>query len=34
MEKVMSALLWLDDVLYYPILVVALVAAGLYYFSH
>lgn len=27
----MSALLWLDDVMYYPILVVVLVAAGLYF---
>ncbi len=31
MEMVMSALLWLDDVMYYPILVVVLVAAGLYF---
>ena len=31
MDAIMPVLLWLDDVMYYPILVVVLVAAGLYF---
>lgn len=31
MDEIMPILLWLDDVMYYPILVVVLVAAGLYF---